>query len=204
MTNAFAQVPESDYQRLMYNRYNQLQGVPFPELYLEDASGNMFNTRQLTGKTLYVDYWFPTCPPCIKEMPALQSLHQFFVRDTNIVFVSICIDNVEAKSLWQQTIKDKNLPGIHLFYARNRPQKVNLLRTYLVDDFPRYMLVNAAHIIAGTNAPRPSEKGWVHYAIYKAALGKTLAETYLETLSKPKEIAGYYALHATAINKAAL
>ncbi len=74
--------------------------------------------------------------------------------------------------------------GIHLFYARNRPQKVNLLRTYKVYDFPMYMLVNADHQIIGYDAPPPSQLPWVYWAIQQASKQVTLAQAY-KAMSTP-------------------
>lgn len=161
--------------------FNQLFAVPFPELQLEDTSGQLFNTASLKGKTIYVDFWFTACPPCLKQLPHAKALKQYFKNDTSIIFLNICIENIDRKDAWKQLISDKDIDGINLFYARNRPQKVNLLRQYMVTDFPKYMLVNKEHRIIGHNAPAPSETYWVHWAIEKAKENIPLAAAYLQT-----------------------
>jgi thiol-disulfide isomerase/thioredoxin len=162
--------------------YNELFGVTFPELLLQDTSGNLFNTASLQGKTIYVDFWFTTCPPCLKQLSHAKALKQHFEKDTSVVFLNICIENIERKDAWKQMIADKQIDGINLFYARNRPQKVNLLRQYRVNDFPTYMLVSSDHKIIGHNAPAPSEKYWVHWAIDKAKQNISLALILNRTL----------------------
>ena len=151
----------------------------FQDLELEDSKGNIINTTSLLGKTIYIDFWFTACAPCLKEIPFSNALQRFFEKDTNIVFVTICIENVERKLIWQQLIQQNEMKGINLFYDLNRPQKVNLLRTYNIT-FPTYILVSNKMELIGYNAPRPSEKGWVHWAIYSAAQGATLQESKQE------------------------
>lgn len=166
--------------------YNLLKNKPFAELQLEDTSGNLFNTSSLSGKTIYVDFWFTACAPCIKEIPYSKHLQEYFSEDTNIVFLNICIENADRKAVWKQMIKDKEMPGIHLFYARNRPQKVNLLRAYNIK-FPTYLLVNKEMKVIGYDAPRPSE-GLVYYVIQQAGKNISLAEAFRLSLKNPEVI----------------
>ena len=166
------------------NLFNQLNGVEFPTLELEDTSGKIISTASLKGKTIYVDFWFTACPPCVREIPFATSLQTYFSADTNIVFLNICIENVDRKNTWKQMIREKKMGGIHLFYARNRPQKVNLLRQYKVNNFPTYLLVNSNFKIVGYNAPAPSDKYWVQWAISQAANNVSLDDAYKQTFDK--------------------
>ena len=164
--------------------YSYLNNKDFAEVELEDTAGNRVKTSSLIGKTVYVDFWFTTCPPCLKEIPFSKNLQEYFAADTNIVFLNICIENIERKPAWKQMIKEKNMPGLHLFYARNRPQKVNLLRVYKIA-FPTYLLLNREMKVIGYNAPRPSEIGWVHWAIMQAAKNVPLTEAFKLSIKNP-------------------
>ncbi len=148
----------------------------FQDLELEDCKGNIINTSTFLGKTIYVDFWFTACAPCIKEIPHSKALQHFFKKDTNIVFMTICIENIDRKPIWREMVLQQEMKGINLFYARNRPQNVNLMRAYNIT-FPTYILVNSKMKVIGDNAPRPSEKGWVHWAIYRAAQGVSLTQS---------------------------
>jgi thiol-disulfide isomerase/thioredoxin len=174
----------------MSNRYKYLSDQTFAELELEDTSGNLVKTSSLFGKTVYVDFWFTTCPPCVKEIPFSRKLQQYFAADTNVAFLSICIENWERKTAWKQMIKDKEMPGIQLFYARNRPQKINLLRKYQIT-FPTYLLLNPKMKIVGYDAPRPSQTGWVHWSILQAIEGKHLSESYRDVVNHSKQFTDF-------------
>ena len=82
-------------------------------------------------------------------------------------------------------IHNREMHGIHLFYVRNQPQKINLLREYEIM-FPTYLLVNKQMKVIGYNVPRPSEEGWVHWAIAQAADGEMLSDSYRELMNQSK------------------
>ena len=170
--------------------YDLFSNEPFSNLELEDTSGFLFNTSNLSGKTVYVDFWFTTCPPCIREVPYYKQLQEYFAADTNIAFLSICIENIERKDAWKQLIKDQHIPGIQLFYARNRPQKINLLRQYQIT-FPTYLILNTAMKVIGYDAPRPSEKGWVEWAIVNAKKGRPLSDSYQQLVRRSGEYSAF-------------
>ena len=157
--------------------FDFLNNKPFKTLLLEDTSSQFFNTSSLYGKVIYVDFWFTSCPPCLKEIPYSQSLQQFFASDTNIVFLNICIENTERKKAWKQMIRDKKITGINLFYELNKPQKINLLREYEIT-FPSYLLINKEMKVIGYNAPEPSEEGFVQWAIFRAEQNEFLSDSY--------------------------
>lgn len=174
------------------NVYNYLNNEPFANLELEDTSGNLVKTSSLLGKVVYVDFWFTTCAPCLKEIPFSKKLQQYFSGDSNIVFLNICIENIDKKAAWKQMIKEKGMPGIQLFYARNRPQKINLLRKYEMT-FPTYLLLNDKLKIIGYDAPRPSQTGFVHWAISKAREGRYLSDSYKDVFYHSKNYTDFIA-----------
>src|SRR5438128_2603986 len=72
---------KQSYKDSIIAHYDQLNHEPFAELNLEDTAGNVFNTASLKGKTVYVDFWFTACPPCIKEIPYSKELQNHFASD---------------------------------------------------------------------------------------------------------------------------
>ncbi len=53
--------------------------MPMPvlavDMSLTDVNGNQLNLASYRGKWVVVNYWATWCPPCIAEMPELQSFH---------------------------------------------------------------------------------------------------------------------------------
>ncbi len=123
----------------IYNRFNNYS---FPLMNLETADSMPFNTALLANKTVYVDFWFTQCAPCIQEIPFSKALHQYFGADTNIVFLNICVDMTGQKEVWRKLVHQSAPNVINVFYAKNQPQKINLMRLLGVNDYPTYLILN--------------------------------------------------------------
>ena len=76
------------------------QAVDMP---LTAVNGSKTNLDRYQGKWLVVNYWATWCPPCIVEMPELQSFHDENV-DNNAMVVGINAENISQQRL--QTFLD--------------------------------------------------------------------------------------------------
>jgi thiol-disulfide isomerase/thioredoxin len=169
------------------NYFGKLSAKTFPAIELLNENDSIINTAMFAGKTIYVDMWFTTCPPCLKEIPFAKELKSHFAKDTNIIFLNICIDYEERRNKWKQLVKDKEIGGINLFYARNKPQKINLIRELIVYNYPTFYIVNAKGNITCFDAPAPSEKGTVHWMLHRVNQGYSASASYREMMERSKD-----------------
>lgn len=73
-----------------------------------NADNKVYDTEQLKGKVLFINFWATWCPPCRAEMPSIQKLYDKFKGDDNIEFLIVEIESdVEGtnKFLDQQKLK---------------------------------------------------------------------------------------------------
>ncbi|MDC1287147.1 TlpA family protein disulfide reductase [Gammaproteobacteria bacterium] len=77
-----------------------VQAVDMP---LTAINGTETNLNRYQGKWLVVNYWATWCPPCIVEMPELQSFHDENM-DNNAMVVGINAENISQQRL--QTFLD--------------------------------------------------------------------------------------------------
>ena len=50
-------------------------GRSFPKVDIETLAGDSFPTADLLGQPLVVNFWYSTCAPCKKELPAFAAVH---------------------------------------------------------------------------------------------------------------------------------
>ena len=66
------------------------RGGPTPGLELRDLDGRGHRLADYRGKVVLVNFWATWCAPCVKEMPALQRLHENLApQGLRIVAVSV-------------------------------------------------------------------------------------------------------------------
>lgn len=118
----------------------------------EDINGKKVSFSDLKGKVVLVDVWATWCGPCRKEIPSLQKLEEE-LKDKNIAFVSVSVDNDKDKETWKKMVNDQKMTGIQLFCGT-----ANDISTYYkIAGIPRFMVFDQKGNIVTVDSPRPSE-----------------------------------------------
>ena len=75
------------------------------------ADGDSGQLEDFLGKWLIVNYWADWCPPCIKEMPELESF--YLENKTRALVLAYNFDRLEEEELQNQIIRfGVNVPSI--------------------------------------------------------------------------------------------
>ena len=53
-----------------------------------DMKGNTVHFDELNQKPVFLNIWATWCPPCIAELPGIQSLHEAYAEDVSFVLIS--------------------------------------------------------------------------------------------------------------------
>jgi thiol-disulfide isomerase/thioredoxin len=86
------------------------RGERFYNLTFVSTSGKPINLADLRGKVVLLHFWGSWCPPCRKEMPELQQLHQLLGKDTEIRMVLLQVqEGFESSRQWASR-QDLKLP----------------------------------------------------------------------------------------------
>ena len=60
---------------------------------LVNSEGIKIDVRDLKGKTIFINIWATWCPPCVAEMPNINSLYNKIENKDDIVFLMISHDD---------------------------------------------------------------------------------------------------------------
>ncbi|CAM1372762.1 TlpA family protein disulfide reductase [Tenacibaculum xiamenense] len=141
--------------------YNSLKltakGMPCPKFEnYENIAGGTTSLDELlnSGKYLYIDVWATWCSFCKRETPLLKRLELQY-HDQNIEFVSISVDNINAKDKWKETIEQKEMGGVQLFADKSFGS--DFIKKFAIKGLPRFIMVDPEGNIISPNAPRPSD-----------------------------------------------
>ncbi|MDP9463632.1 MAG: TlpA family protein disulfide reductase, partial [Actinomycetota bacterium] len=64
-----------------------LTGRSFPEVDVQTVTGDAFSTADLIGRPLIINFWYSTCAPCKRELPAFAATHAKFGDEVRFVGV---------------------------------------------------------------------------------------------------------------------
>ena len=89
-------------------------GKAFPHVDVRTLAGDNFATADLVGKPLVVNFWYSSCAPCKKELPAFAAAHSKF--GDQVRFVGI--DSFPASAEEEAFARDKGVQ-YELLYDAN-------------------------------------------------------------------------------------
>lgn len=68
-----------------------------PDFALKDLHGNSLTQQNLHGKVTLINFWYPSCPGCVSEMPKLvQTAKDYAGKDFQILAISEPYDPLES------------------------------------------------------------------------------------------------------------
>jgi thiol-disulfide isomerase/thioredoxin len=67
-----------------------------PKIDAVDLQGKAWNTAELTGKVVVLNFWATWCAPCKDELPTLQTLHD--ISDSHTVVLTINVREPAARA----------------------------------------------------------------------------------------------------------
>ncbi|MDO4998478.1 MAG: TlpA disulfide reductase family protein [Neisseria sp.] len=79
-----------------------------PQFSLANLQGKTVSNADLTGKVTFINFWFPSCPGCVTEMPkVIKMAHDYQGKDFQVLAISQPFDPLSSV---EQYTKDHKLP----------------------------------------------------------------------------------------------
>jgi thiol-disulfide isomerase/thioredoxin len=119
-----------------------------PAFELKDLSGNTVSLSALKGKTILINVWTTTCPPCVAEMPIFEALQQDWSQNNEVKILMIDLgeskgtvsDYIKKQKYTFSVLLDSNLDFGRTYGIRYTPSTLiidreGILRAFIVGPF---------------------------------------------------------------------
>jgi thiol-disulfide isomerase/thioredoxin len=150
---------------LTYSSSQPRIGRQVPTIKLIDTSGKMVRLSDFKGKVLYIDFWTPSCAPCLKMAPFETSLANRISEmslDTAISIIKIC-DACEFHE-WKNVVRNAKGAVINLFFTGGR---YTLNRKFDSSPYPTYHIVSREFKYLGIEVALPNNEN-IDYCLFRA------------------------------------
>lgn len=81
-----------------------------PDVELMSSTGEPLNLSRANGKVIFLNFWATWCPPCIAEMPSIQSLQDKLDNKDLVIFAMVDADNHLPSSMAFMTKNKYTMP----------------------------------------------------------------------------------------------
>jgi peroxiredoxin len=112
----------------------RVTGQPLPHVDLQTLAGDTFKTADLIGRPLVINFWYSTCAPCKRELPAFAAVHAKYGDQVRFVGV----DSLPPSDGEESFARDKGVQ-YELLYDTNG----ELISAVGVAAFPQTLIIDA-------------------------------------------------------------
>lgn len=83
------------------------------DFYFKDEEGTVRSLKNFEGDVIFMNIWATWCPPCIAEMPSINSLYEDLKYEDGISFVMVSVDEDFSEAQNFMKSRDFDLPIYH-------------------------------------------------------------------------------------------
>ncbi len=98
-------------------------------------AGETLRLSDLKGKPVVLNFWFPSCPPCVAEMPEFERVFQNH-RSHDVEFVGIQLLGIDTAEDGQNFVSE-----VGVTYALG-PDEDDIITKYKVNGFPMTVFID--------------------------------------------------------------
>ena len=116
----------------------QVGDIPPPRLGT-DRNGDRINLEEMSGKIVVISFWATWCPPCRKELPVLEAIHNSIGEDR----LEVIAVNTEDSRTYRgalRRLKDYKMTLVH-------DRRGILQRQYGVDGLPHMVILGIKGVV---------------------------------------------------------
>ena len=107
------------------------------------AAGDVLKLSRLDGQPVVLNFWFPSCPPCVAEMPDLEASFQEHKAD-GVAFIGVQLVGIDTAQDGQDFVSE-----LGVTYALGPDEDGEItFQKYEVPGFPTTLFLNENHEIA--------------------------------------------------------
>ena len=109
----------------------------------EHTAGDTISLSQFAGQPVVLNFWFPSCPPCVAEMPDFEEAYQKFKPD-GVQFIGIQLLGFDTVEDGQKFVE--KLGVNYLLGPDSQGESTgDIVRNYRIAGFPTTIFIDRDH-----------------------------------------------------------
>lgn len=127
---------------------NDWLGKEAPSFSLKDLDGNEVKLADVVGdgKVVWINFWGLRCGPCVRELPALEKIHNDY-KTKGLVLLGINTDGVDSAFIRNQFAQRPDLKPIAITFPVLPDAEFSVIDAYGLEGAPLNVMVDSKGII---------------------------------------------------------
>jgi len=122
-------------------------GQAAPAFQLQDLEGHPLNLADLAGKkVVWLNFWGLRCGPCVRELPALQKIHETYASK-GLLIIGLNADGVDAEFIRGQLAAREDLKAAGVTFPLAPDPDFAVIDAYGLMGAPLNVIIDKAGII---------------------------------------------------------
>jgi cytochrome c biogenesis protein CcmG, thiol:disulfide interchange protein DsbE len=126
-------------------------GKKAPAFSVRNLDGTSFSSADAKGKTMVINFWSTTCPPCVDELPSFQQFQNSLVTNPNVILLMMDVNDdlstlqnfIKSKKYTFKVLMDTNYMVAQVFSIRYTPTTIvidrdNIIQLFKIGAFANY------------------------------------------------------------------
>ena len=114
----------------------------------EHQAGEAITLSQFEGQPIVLNFWFPSCPPCVAEMPDFEKAYQKH-KDDGLKMIGVQLLGLDTAEDGQKFVQDLNV-NYMLGPDRQGDTSGEILKNYQIQGFPTTIFIDKDHNVIRT------------------------------------------------------
>ena len=114
----------------------------------EHEAGDTIKLSQFDGQPVVLNFWFPSCPPCVAEMPDFEKAYQKHKGD-GLKMIGVQLLGLDTAEDGQKFVQDLNV-NYMLGPDRQGDSSGEILKNYQIQGFPTTIFIDKDHNVVRT------------------------------------------------------
>ena len=106
----------------------------------DHEAGETIRLSQFAGKPVVLNFWFPSCPPCVAELPDFETAYQKFKSD-GVEFIGVQLVGLDSVGDGQKFVNKLGV-NYHLGPDKIGDKMGGIVMDYKISGFPTTVLID--------------------------------------------------------------
>lgn len=123
-------------------------GKEAPAFALKDLEGKEIKLADVVGegKVVWINFWGLRCGPCVRELPALEKLHNKY-KSKGLVLLAINTDGVDSEFIRNQFEQRPDLKPVAVTFPILPDSEFSVIDSYGLEGAPLNVMIDSKGII---------------------------------------------------------